>query len=138
MRTLVLLGLALSLQGAAPAGRYVLTSDTVFDTKTQLTWERNPPTTTSTLALAVVRCQVLALPGTGWRVPGVKELQSLVDVRVFGPALDVPAFPADSIAYVWSSTPSALNAADEWVVDFNNGSTYQIASTGTARSRCVR
>ena len=45
-----------------------------------------------------------------WRLPNVKELQTLVDVRRSDPAHDTAAFPGDSQRVnLWSSTPSAYS-----------------------------
>jgi len=80
----------------APPGRYTLSDATVFDTKTMLTWERKAPETSRTWAEAESYCGSLSVGGvSGWRMPRIKELQSLVDIRRCCSAIDHEAFPED-------------------------------------------
>lgn len=123
---------------AAPVGRYTVSTDTVLDTKTNRTWQRAVPAATYTWASATTYCQTLSLGGTGWRLPTVKELQSLVDIRVFNPSIDVAAFPATPVAYFWSSSPVADNPRFAWVVGFGAGDTNTSNTAGADQVRCVR
>lgn len=61
-----------------------------------------------------------------WRLPNVRELYSLVDVRRATPALPQPNPFTDVIAdgEYWSSTTS-VNAANAWVVGFDDGATVR-------------
>ena len=102
----------------APAGRYVVSSGTVLDTKTGLTWQQVPGPSGQTWAAAKTYCQTAAgLPGTGWRLPTIKELATLIDFsRTSGPYIDPVAFPGvaptvtdNSMAY-WSATVAVPNA----------------------------
>ena len=69
----------------APAGRYTYTSTsvTVYDTKTKLTWQRAATAAQYAMADAKTYCgspaTATALGGSGWRLPTLKELQSLID-----------------------------------------------------------
>jgi hypothetical protein len=60
-----------------------------------------------------------------WRLPNVRELQSLVDYGEFHPALPKGhPFQNVSIAYsYWSSSTHAGNANYAWEVEFEGGST---------------
>src|SRR5262245_59198244 len=66
----------------APAARYnaSMGKGTVYDTKTTLTWQQ-APTAAADWKSASSSCTMPAptLPGTGWRLPTMKELQTLVD-----------------------------------------------------------
>ena len=75
---------------------------------------------------------------TDWRVPNVKELQSIVDYEVFSPALD-PAFnTACAVACTvttcsctaasgyWSATTVANNPSFAWFVFFVNGDMLRV------------
>ncbi len=61
-----------------------------------------------------------------WRIPNLKELQSIVDYGVSNPAVH-PAFnnAADSFTLprlYWSSTTRSPLTSDAWFVDFSDGS----------------
>ena len=79
-----------------------------------------------------------------WRIPHVKELQSLVDYGAQHPAIH-PLFPGPTAdgqvvpANYWSFT-SAVDASQAWVVDFNEGSVLNIPKNGAipVRARAVR
>ena len=130
-----------SSDAGAPPGRFSTTEVTVFDTFTSLTWERTPDQATYTLAGANSHCQSLDLGGGGWRLPRLKELQSLVDVRrPISPALDGTAFINPRAVVVWSSTGRANAPGGVWAVDFGSGtsvSTFQPSTPGVS-ARCVR
>lgn len=87
---------------------------------------------THTLDSARTYCQ------GSWRLPTIKELQSLVDIRAYGPAIDTVAFPNTSSNYFWSSSLVATNTSLAWVVNFNYGNTYSDIVTRYNQVRCVR
>jgi hypothetical protein len=123
----------------APPGRYTVSVDTVLDTKTTLTWQRYAPVATYTWGNAGTYCADLSLSGTGWRLPAVKELESLVDVRAaVAPTID-GAFPGTPSAWFWSSSPSVGGSGSVWVVDFASGNTsYGGDPASLLQLRCVR
>ncbi|TVP86320.1 MAG: DUF1566 domain-containing protein [Thioalkalivibrio sp.] len=133
-------GVALMLAGhtavyADPAdSRYEIMEEgaVVFDSKTGLTWARCSVGQT----LVDDHCAGLAnrytwdqantldtdLPGNGeWRLPTVEELQTLVEYRVFNPAIDPQAFPNTPPANFWTSSEAAYDAFYAWTVHFANG-----------------
>jgi hypothetical protein len=74
------------------AGRFTVAADgkTVHDKVTKLTWQRDPPGTGGPnndgrygWADAKTYCanNTAGLSGTGWRLPGVRELRSLLDLK---------------------------------------------------------
>ncbi len=125
---------------AAPPTRYVVSTDTVRDTRANITWQRVASPSTYTFAAAQTYCAGLTLGGfsTGWRVPTIKELQTLVDVRSLNPAIDGTAFTSTASAVFWSSSPATFNATDAWGVSFAFGVTTSSAMTSSSRVRCVR
>ena len=133
----------------APMGQYTLSDATVTDTKTGLVWERRPPATRQQWPEALARCSALA-PAGSWRLPTIKELQTLVDESATAmPWIDKVAFPMTAPdmqpTQYWSSTPP-LNPLwdDAWVVDFDQNGTiaprvaFDMGAVGRPLSRCVR
>ncbi|MEA1053456.1 DUF1566 domain-containing protein, partial [Lamprobacter modestohalophilus] len=59
-----------------------------------------------------------------WRLPNVKELQSLVDYGTVEPAIDERLFPATPSSLFWSSSPDAWPSSYAWSVDFSGGDFY--------------
>jgi hypothetical protein len=136
-----------SADASAPTGRYVVTSGgtgngTVYDTKTKLTWQQTVASTTYTWANAKTYCGSAAvstsLGGTGWRLPTLKELQTIVDYSQSNPSIDSTAFPSTPAAWFWSSSPLAGSSSFAWLVYFGNGSAYYDGVSATDSVRCVR
>ncbi len=127
----LLLGTGLLARANAPCGRYVTTADTVLDTATQLTWQRQASPAMSWND-AVTYCT------GGWRVPRLKELQTLVDVSRQQPAIDAGAFPQTPPLQFWTATIQASNVNSAWSVNFNHGAINGDPLTQLNHVRCVR
>jgi formylglycine-generating enzyme required for sulfatase activity len=125
---------------AAPAGRYVVSTATVTDTKTKLIWQRAVPSTTYTWADAIAYCTGVgaSLGGAAFRLPTRKELQTLIDESRTNPAIDPTAFPNTPPGAFWSSSPVVDSPSYAWNVYFYNGSTYDAPVVETFSVRCVR
>jgi hypothetical protein len=118
----------------------------VTDSKTGLTWQRcsvgqsfAASTCSGTLgtytheqALAYAQAQ------TGWRLPSVKELSSLVDSSVIGPAINSTAFPATPSSSTWASSPYASDSASAWIVNFTDGTVSTSSRSNLYHVRLVR
>ena len=73
-----------------------------------------------------------------WRIPNVKELQSIVDYGTFNPAI-APSFPGSTAASgYWSSTSFASNPVGVWVVFFNAGVVNFAGKNNLFHGRAVR
>lgn len=130
---LLALGIGASQVGhaAAPAGRYTVSGSTVLDTKTGLLWQRDVDTVNQrTQEEAATYCAGVSLPGSGWRVPSVKELSTLVDDTAQFPAWDKTAFPDTGFYYFTTSTPG------NWQIFFALGTVTIDRSSMLVR--CVR
>jgi formylglycine-generating enzyme required for sulfatase activity len=127
----------MSAHANAPAGRYTTSGGTVYDTKTKLTWQQAVPSTPYTWDGAKTYCAGLNLAGTGWRLPTVKELQTIVDDSRTSPAIDTTAFPATPSDYFWSSSTSAGSSIG-WFVVFDYGYTGNLSRFIALDVRCVR
>ena len=65
----------------------------------------------------------------GWRLPNVKELESMVERRCAVPAVEAGAFPSAPAVAFWSSTSG-------WAVNFSDGSV--VAGQGATTALAVR
>lgn len=77
---------------------------------------------------------------TNWRLPNIKELQSIVDESKSAPAL-YSVFPnVPSASQAWSSSPHAGFDTKSWIVNFSSGviTTPTSRSTDTLHVRLVR
>lgn len=124
---------------------------TVTDITTNLMWQQcsdglsGTGCATGTLSIvtwdnAISYCEGLSLGGfTDWRLPKIKELQSLVDMtRATAPTINITYFPNTQSIY-WSSTSYAPSTTNAWIVEFGYG--YTIGSgykTNLGYIRCVR
>ena len=119
-----------------PSNRFVvLSGGLVRDTLTKLVWQQQASSTPMTWASAQAYCP------SGFRLPAIKELSSLVDLTVLsGPKIDQVAFPGTPAESFWTSTQHADTSSvnpSVWHVDFNDGGSWYY-SRGFYRARCVR
>jgi hypothetical protein len=129
-----------------PTG-YVVDAETVTDLATGLIWQRDHPMLDGgsvpaavhlTLAEATVYCATLSLGGsTGWRLPTLVELSSLVDSAAENPAINTSAFPRVLFDSFWTSS-SYAGAPAAWIVGFSTGYTSGENVGNTHAVRCVR
>jgi len=118
----------------APAGRYTIVGDTALDNKTHLTWQRTVSAATYTWSGAKQLCVT-----AGWRLPTRLELQSIVDIRQYNPAIDREAFPNTPSENFWSASSDASYSGYAWSVEFYNGASGGGPVAGYSyRVRCVR
>ena len=128
-----------AVRADAPAGRYQIDVDTVYDTKTKLTWQRVHAPGMMTQSNAIAYCLGLNLNGLGWRLPTVKELSSLADLSIAFPAAAIdPAFTGTPSDYFWSASPVAGPPDQAWMVNFGGGSVNIEFPINSYHVRCVR
>jgi hypothetical protein len=108
--------------GCPKEGRFVSNGDgTVTDTCTGLMWETGTTQTVYGWDAALEHCEALELAGyDDWRLPNVRELQSIVDYGECLPAIDESAFQSFSDFY-WSSSGRMCSPFQAWKVSFANG-----------------
>ncbi|MDX1956958.1 MAG: DUF1566 domain-containing protein [Leptospiraceae bacterium] len=122
---------------------------TVKDKATGLIWQKcsfgqnNDGTCSGTAStmqwtLALNPCSGLTLAGKTWRLPSIKELQSLVDKnRSTSPSIDTTIFPNTVANVYWSSTPDAASCGCAWVVSFSDSIAYYSNMFNNNFVRCV-
>jgi hypothetical protein len=126
-------------QSAGKMRRYDLSlAGTVHDASTGLTWQRAASSDRVSWADADAACIALDLQGKGWRLPNMKELQTLVDEARASPAIDTQAFPDTPGEGFWAATPLVDSATSAWFVSFDEGIAYNALTTHPYRYRCVR
>lgn len=124
-----------NIRHSAPDARYVVEVDkgTVLDQSTGLIWKRcveglsgsdcglgAPESMNWGDALRKAEASVFA-GYTDWRMPNTKELNSLVEVACYEPALNATVFPNDPSSGVWTSSPLAVWSGWAWRVMFTYG-----------------
>jgi hypothetical protein len=72
-----------------------------------------------------------------WRIPNIKELQSIVHYGRSGPAIDPLFSPTAPVTY-WSSTPFFVDESRAWAVGFNNGNVNDPNKDALAHVLAVR
>ena len=116
------------------------TDGTVIHTKTGLMWKRcaegqtwddTNATCAGTAGLlnwqnALAAAATSTFAGhSDWRLPNVKELQSIVESCGYNPAINQTVFPATPAAFSWWSASSyGPNPASAWSVNFNGGNVF--------------
>lgn len=123
----------------APTARYEIGSQIVRDTETNLLWQRAPLTTRKKISEANEYCAQLQLGSdSGWRLPNVRELQTLVDDSRSMPAVDPVAFPGTVSAEYATSTPNYPGNSWYWAVSFKDGQAYDVPEDSGGIARCVK
>jgi len=114
--------------------------DIVLDTTTSLLWQDAPINKKAivTYKEATNYCKYLKIDKyKNFRLPTMKELQTLVDYKNYKPAILNGFKYVESTTY-WTTTPFA-NADDErWTVDFEKGSRSVKALYYDRHFRCVQ
>jgi hypothetical protein len=75
---------------------------------------------------------------TDWRVPNIKELQSLIDIACYSPAINSSLFPGTLDQHYWSSTAYTTEPNKAWVVNFVHGELLRASKLNGYPLRLVR
>jgi len=119
----------------------LLGSDVFVDSKSGLMWQDNSAAKNTKMnwAEAVSYCSDLSLGGHGdWRLPNIKELQSIVDISKYNPAIKKGFKNVNTSDYYWSSSVCLSREKNAWYVRFKDGGTYYYDKTYENYVRCVR
>jgi|LGVE01.1.fsa_nt_gb hypothetical protein len=107
---------------------FIINDDnTITDTNTGLMWQRECPGSQINWEEAIGHCENLSLAGySDWRLPAVKELQSIVNPEKYDPAIDKEYFPdtlSDVNELYATSTTSMCATIYHLYVSFVTGGT---------------
>ena len=126
---------------SSPSQRFVAVFDgaAVKDVQTGFTWEQSPDLSYSVWTEAIAHCQAKTVGGqTGWRLPSIKELSTLIDSSQKDPSLPSGhPFGNNKSSIFWSSTPSETDDMVAWHVSFFTGEVVTDQKSQTRRAWCV-
>lgn len=112
---------------------------TVTDQLTDLIWQTVPYSDSLTWEQALNYADTLSLAGeTDWRLPNIKELQSVTDLRHYNPSFDTAFFSIPSQGRYWSSTTLQNQPLQAWYLDVRFGITTYAVKTNRNLLLCVR
>jgi hypothetical protein len=112
---------------------------TMTDNTTDLVWLKTPNTLTLTWEAALAYAENLSFAAaTDWRLPNIKELQSLTDAALFNPCINTTAFPAIGLRKYWSSTSLPNQTIQAWYLSTAFGITTYDLKTVPNYALCVR
>jgi hypothetical protein len=96
---------------------------TIKDNYTGLTWQKNTSTTPMNWEGALAYAKTVTMGGkSDWRLPNIKELQSLNDVSRVKPSINKTFFPnIVTSAFYWSSTSQYKTPAIAWEMNTDYG-----------------
>ena len=112
---------------------------TITDNRTNLTWQKVPLTDSLTWEQALNYAENLSLAGKDdWRLPNIKELQSLSDEALVNPSISTAFFSATGNRKYWSSTSLPNQTTQAWYLDTRFGITTYELKTRKLYLICVR
>lgn len=112
---------------------------TITDNLTELIWQKNPFTDSLTWEQSLAYADSLTLNNdTDWRIPNVKELQSINIESLTNPSLDQNYFSVTSANKYWTSTTLPNQTLKAWYLDTQFGITTYDAKTFKHYFICVR
>ena len=121
--------------------KLVLDDEAVLDRETGLVWEKSPLSVSMSWANTVYSCYGNLDGGrSGWRLPTIEELSSLIDYTQSNPALP-SNHPFENIFqdYYWSITSSPYDVSSALVIDLSTGVYTHAPKTNELIHRwCVR
>jgi len=116
---------------------------TLTDNVTGLLWQQTADSTPRTWNDAVAYCGSLNSSGfgghtSGWRLPALIELDSIMDLSVDSGAAINPIFTGTEAADYWTSNEDPDDSARAWIIDFGTTEDGIVAKSNEGYVRCVR
>jgi hypothetical protein len=115
--------------------RFSVNGNLVFDSLSSLIWLQIPDTTSRTWEEALIYAENFSFGShDNWRLPNIKELQSLVDINTANPAFQKSVFLNAITGHFWSSTTTPNQIDKAWYLDSRFGiTTYALK---TVKKKC--
>lgn len=113
----------------------IVADPTTTDNLTNLTWQQLVTTDSLTWEEALKYASATKTSGsTDWRLPNIKELQSIVDVALFNPSVSTTFFSTINsdakLKKFWSSTTLPNLTDKAWYLEISSGlTTYETKTT---------
>ena len=112
---------------------------TITDNITNLIWQKTSYADSLTWEQALTYADSLSLAGnTDWRLPNIKELQSLNDESLINPSVSTTYFSNIVVNKYWSSTTLPNQTLKAWYLDTQFGITTYDLKTVKHYLLCVR
>lgn len=115
---------------------------TITDNLTQLVWQKIPNANVQTWEQAITYAEGLTLGAySDWRLPNIKELQSINNELATNPSVFSPYFSNLGVHNYWSSTtlkPNTANPSSAWYWSTQLGITTYDLKTNSNYVLCVR
>lgn len=111
---------------------------TITDNLTQLVWQKTPNPNVVTWEQALTYAEGLTIGTTSdWRLPNIKELQSLTNEAATNPSVFLPYFNGFGIHNYWSSTSLPNQTTKAWYWNTQFGITTYDVKTNSNYVLCV-
>ena len=110
----------------------------VKDNITGLEWQDNVYGVQKNWDEAQTYCNNLSLDGSGWRLPSIEELESIIDFGQKDPSVTNNVFQNMSGNGYWSVTTQEDNSSYAWVAGFYDGNSNYNVKTESRNVMCVR
>ena len=136
MKMAVLIGVFSTLLMA----EFVKVGETVEERAHHQVWQDNSAVEEKALLFEEAKsyCEGLSIAGQeDWHLPTLYELQRIVDLTRYDPALQ-RGFHFGLSKNYWSSTPYADDSSRAWEIDFKSGSTEHSRHSYDFYVRCIR
>ena len=126
--------------GSAGGVHFVDNGDgTITDNYTRLIWQKTQPQVSFTWEEALIYASGLTLAGkSDWRLPNVKEIQSLNDEKLFKPSFNKNYFTSILSGNFWSSTTMINAPSKAWDINVDYGIVSYDDKTVKENVLCVR
>ena len=112
---------------------------TTTDAVTNLVWQQIPTADTITWEQALLTADTLLTAGySDWRMPTIKELQSINEERNLNPSVSSNYFSGIIVGQYWSSTSLPNQTTKAWYWDTRFGITTYAFKTSRKYLLCVR
>jgi len=140
MKKIIIAAIGFSLVLLADLSRNA--AGVVTDSTTGLQWQddysdNNGNIKEATWQDAIDYCEALTLDGGRWRLPNIRELNSIADLSRVNPAID-PTFQHTAADNYWSSSTGEGGHGYAWYVGIDYGHRYASSKDGSYYVRCVR